>query len=393
MNQNFSSDQLIKLCKEVEITDNGTTKEQLSEDIDEIFSAITTGTFEFELRRSGEFYLTPSLTDKLILRKLNDNLRRLYKDIQSNRRMIVTQVSTLLAETCPFWVLKTDISKFYESINRDRIVEKLQSDSMLSFFSIQLIKKLFSHPLLEDKSGLPRGISISSTLSELFMRKFDRWATSYPGVYFYARFVDDIIIFSYDKSLIEKMESQIDENLEPGLMKNKEKTELFEGRQILETKPLNFLGYKFLITGDQKKKKVDISIAEKKLKKIKSRIVYAFNDFNKTGNFVILEKRIKFLTGNYSIKNRSDGHDLRAGIYYNYVNIKDPNHPVFDELNNFFQRTLHSKRHSFGIKLNARLSAAQRVALGKYSFKNGFKNKVYHRFTYSDLQIITRCWK
>ncbi|WP_414617606.1 antiviral reverse transcriptase Drt3a [Dyadobacter sp. 32] len=393
MNQNFSSDQLIKLCKEVEITNSGRTKEQLSEEIDAIFSEITAGTFDFELSKSAEFYLTPSLTDKLILRKLNDNLRRLYKDVQSNRRMIVTQVSTLLAENCPFWVLKTDISKFYESINRDRIVEKLQSDSMLSYFSIQLIKKLFSHPLLENKSGLPRGISISSTMSELFMRKFDRWATSYPGVYFYARFVDDIIIFSYDRSLLEKMESQIDENLEIGLKKNQQKTQLFDGRQIIEPKPLNFLGYKFLTVGDKQKKKVDISIAEKKLKKIKSRIVYAFNDFNNTGNFAILEKRIRFLTGNYSIKNRSDGHDLRAGIYYNYVNIKNSNHPVFDELNNFLQRTLHSKRHSFGIKLNAKLNSEQRTIIGKYSFKNGFKNKVYHRFTYSELQTITRCWK
>ena len=59
-------------------------------------------------------------------------------------------------------------------------------------------------------------------------------------------------------------------------------------------------------------------IADKKIKKIKNRIIRSLTQFVKTGDFALLENRLKFLTGNYSIKKREKTNDLKAGIYYNY---------------------------------------------------------------------------
>ena len=132
MNQSFNRQQLIKLCKQAEFVDYGLTLTQLGDNLDETFESINKDEFAFEITKVNEYYLTHDLPNKLVLRKLNDNLKRLYKDEQANRRIIISQVKTLLEETCPFWVLKTDIKSFYESIDRDRVIAKFKDDSMLS---------------------------------------------------------------------------------------------------------------------------------------------------------------------------------------------------------------------------------------------------------------------
>lgn len=48
---------------------------------------------------------------------------------------------------------------------------------------------------LSFENGLPRGLSISSVMSELYMKYFDLRIRRLEGVYYYARFVDDIVVF------------------------------------------------------------------------------------------------------------------------------------------------------------------------------------------------------
>src|SRR5690606_21579715 len=141
-----------------------------------------------------------------------------------------------------------------------------------------------------------------------------------------------------------------------------------------EKKPLEYLGYKFSIQPlNRNAKKVKISIAEKKVKKIKTRLILSFVDFLKDSNITILEKRIKFLTGNFSIKSSSgSGHDLKAGIYYNYLFINDLS--PLRELNEFYHKVLNSKSGSFGSKLSAKLTVGDKTRLKKYSFKHGFES-------------------
>jgi hypothetical protein len=404
MNQSFNRQQLIRLCKQAEFVDYGLTLTQLSDNLDETFETINNDKFAFEITKFNEYYLTNDLPNKLVLRKLNDNLKRLYKDEQANRRIIISQVKTLLEETCPFWVLKTDIKSFYESIDRDRVIAKFKDDLMLSFQSMYLLRKVFENPTLSATTGVPRGMNISSTLSEIYMRKFDRWIRRFPGVYYYARFVDDIIVFTNSLQssldLIIVINSKLSE-LADGLEINHTKTELFNGSSlkslnkstgnlIRKSNDLEYLGYRFT---KEKRGKIDylkVSIADKKIKKIKTRIVLAFLDFIKNKEFKLLENRIKFLTGNYSIRKNLDGNDLRAGIYYNYLQVTDLT--IFDELNRFYKKTLFSKNQSFGNKLSLALTSVQKEKLNKYCFKTGFNFKVYNSFKFEEMTAIISCW-
>lgn len=403
MNQSFQRQQLIRLCKKAEYIDYGMTINELNQSLDKSYEEIANDTFEFSLKQVSEYYLTNDLPNKLILRKLNDNIKRIYKDEQANRRIIISQVKTLLSETCPFWVIKTDIKSFYESIDRARLISKFSDDSILSYQSMYLLKKVFENPILAGKSGVPRGMNISATMSELYMRKFDRWIRSFDSVYYYARFVDDIIVFSNSLKdsliLIANLNSQLSE-LAEGLTINQKKTELFDGKtlenldidtgtKLIKKNKLNYLGYSFSVeNGWSKSRKLIVSIAEKKVTKIKTRVIKAFLDFSKNKNFGLLEKRIQFLTGNYSIRKSEEGNSLRAGIYYNYLQVTD--NSVFNELNQSIRKSIFSKSPNFGGKIG--LNPTQKSKLSKYCFLAGFKKKVYFEFSYPEMQEIIKCW-
>lgn len=403
MKQNFNSKELVKYLKKGELIRNELEKDDIIDEVDSIEIEILKETFEFNILDNEEYYLVNDIPEKLILRKLNDNIKRIYKDEQANRKFIIQQVKTLLSEDAPFWIIKTDIKSFYESIDRDRILKKMKDDAMLSYYSINLLKKIFNNSVIAPNSGLPRGLNISSTLSEIYLRKFDKWIHSSAGVYFYARFVDDIIIFLSNKEKALGLYNNLELNLKElcALEINIDKTELIDGAnfKIIDKKNkkksnsnnIEYLGYKFFLdyTGN-KKKKLCVSIADKKVKKIKSRITKSFLDYIKNSDFNLLERRIKFLTGNYGIKKSNDGSVLKAGIFYNYTHLDTDE--VLIELNSYLRKTIYSKKGSLGTKLNVLLNIHQKGVLKKYCFKTGFKKKTYNSFSFTVMSEIIKCW-
>lgn len=123
MKQNFNSKELIKYLKKGELIRNELDIEDVESEIATLEEQVLNESFEFDIKFNDEYYFLENISQKLLLRKLNDNIKRIYKDEQANRKFIIHQVKTLLKETAPFWIIKTDIRAFYESINRDRISE------------------------------------------------------------------------------------------------------------------------------------------------------------------------------------------------------------------------------------------------------------------------------
>lgn len=394
MNQIFSSKELLKFVKQTDIFEYGYSSQELLEnELNEICSQINDREFKLDIKYVHNYFLIDKLGHKLVMRKLNDNIKRIYKDEQANRRIIISQIKILLQEKSPFWILKTDIKKFYESINIESIFSKLKDDAMLSFQSVNILSDLFNNELINSIKGLPRGMNISSILSEIYMRRFDKWIKSYPGVYYYARFVDDIIIFSYSEEFSNSLNDEIKFKLielAEGLEINEKKHKLYKRELCENTYPLEYLGYKFYRESINNKSDIIVSIAVSKVKKIKSRIVIALMAYCKDSNFSLLEKRIKFLTGNYSIRKNSSGNDLRAGIYYNYSEINDTR--VLQDLNIFLCKSVYCRFGSLGRKLVGKFTKTQQKIICKNSFKYGFEKKVYNSFTFEEMKLIIKCW-
>ncbi len=406
MNQNFNSKELKRYLKKGELYRNEIEESQFEEELDNIEKKIIENNFTFNVKKNESYFFVETLPEKLILRKLNDNIKRIYKDEQANRKFVIQQIKVLLAEDAPFWIIKTDIKSFYESIDRNKVFNKLKNDAMLSYYSISLINSVFNNSIVKQNKGLPRGVNISSTLSEIYMRKFDKWIQRFSDVYYYARFVDDIIIFISNKTSAIEMLNGLDIKLKEttsSLQINKSKTELFEGEKIIRIQNLSnhktkkenieFLGYDFRISQESTKKTklITVSIAEKKIKKIKSRIVKTYLDYLKNKDFKLLNQRIKFLSGNYGINKSSDSSVLKAGIYYNYSHLN--NYDKLSELDSFHKKLLFSKKNNLGSNINANLSAHQKSILKKYCFKTGFHKKTYNSFSYQEMGEITNCWK
>lgn len=405
MKQNFDSQELIKYLKKGELIRNELEMEDVESEISKIEEKILDESFEFDIKNNGEYYLLENVSQKLLLRKLNDNIKRIYKDEQANRKFIIHQVKTLLRETAPFWIIKTDIKSFYASIDRDRVFRKLKNDAMLSYYSIFLLRKIFENPIIKPSTGLPRGLNISSSLSEIYMRNFDKAIQRFKDVFFYARFVDDIVIFLNNRDSANELYENLNliiYNQKIDLEINKEKTELIDGSNFKLLKKdyngppihnnIEYLGYKFYLNNlDSKREaKLKISIADKKIKKIKTRIVRSYVDFTLTNDFTLLIKRVKFLTGNYGISKSNDGSILKAGIYYNYTHINDLE--ILKELNQFHKKLIFSKKGNLGVKISDRLSNNQKEILKKHCFIAGYRKKTFNSFSYVEMGRIIQTW-
>lgn len=140
LNQNFSPDNLKKFL--YSRRDQRKLKKQNSFESEEkiltdLSYKVDSQDFKFESISTAQIknkkiVRTKSIKEILILRKLNDNLKRIYGVKQSNRREITKQVYTLLQEINPIHIIRLDIKSFYESIKLDAALEPIFEETLLS---------------------------------------------------------------------------------------------------------------------------------------------------------------------------------------------------------------------------------------------------------------------
>ncbi|WP_445369275.1 antiviral reverse transcriptase Drt3a [Methylomonas sp. BW4-1] len=130
-----------------------------------------------------------------IIKQIQYNIKKLYKVQQSNRYNIICQLRSLLNDGFPKYIIRADIKEFYESISRERLLNKINKDGLLSLSSRTFIKVILNQygKLSGSPVGIPRGIGISAYMAELYMRDFDHAIKNHPELVYYARYVDDII--------------------------------------------------------------------------------------------------------------------------------------------------------------------------------------------------------
>ncbi|WP_192458927.1 antiviral reverse transcriptase Drt3a, partial [Musicola keenii] len=180
------------------------------------------------------------------LKKISHDIKRLYKIKTQIRDDICEQVLRLLETTSSYGIIKIDIKSFYESISYEKILEKLERDKLLSSKSIMLLKTLSRLNFI----GLPRGLSLSPVLSEIFMRDIDEGIKEIPGVYYYSRYVDDIFILTTKRH--ETIFERIREILFQAKININKKTFVKDISEAASSQnntiSFDYLGYKYNIT-------------------------------------------------------------------------------------------------------------------------------------------------
>jgi len=101
---------------------------------------------------------------------------------------------------------KTDIRKFYESVNKTILINKLRNIANDKKF-IELIELM----LVQHKDGISTGSCLSPVLSNLYLLDFDNSLENKS--IFYSRYVDDILVAPEQAQTMESVIKDIDKTL------------------------------------------------------------------------------------------------------------------------------------------------------------------------------------
>jgi hypothetical protein len=362
--------------------------------------------------RGKTVYRVGATPDELVVRKLRLNLKVCSSSLLESRIQIVKCLSLLLEEGVPYRVYRLDIRSFFESFDAAHVLQSISDLRRLSPKSKGLIVNLLARHSDIGGTGIPRGLAISSTLSELMMRDFDACVQRESDTFFFARYVDDIIVVTSARETASDFLAKIRSWLPPALDLNPTKVEIADtGGKVQRIDStvaptllsFDYLGYQFRVRNPLKSetkkinkdgdllRNVEIDIAAKKIKKIKTRLVRSFLEFSKSGDWSLLKDRVAFLTQNFSVYNPKAGGKKIAGIFYSYPLAKEFS-PGLMELDSFLRNATLAKRGRLLASTSGLLSGQQRRALLRYSFSRGHASKSFVHFSPQRIREIQSCW-
>lgn len=166
----------------------------------------------------------PTVRDRIVLSILKDILHELYPECVNRKlpNQYISDIKTYTQGKSSLFYLQTDISRFYDSIDRTILVSKLRlkiSDENI----IRLVEGAICTPTVPNhlgksdikeyasKQGIPQGLAISNILAQIYLSDFDELIQKRK--YFYSRYVDDILIIN-ETTLSNYRINKIKQNLE-----------------------------------------------------------------------------------------------------------------------------------------------------------------------------------
>ncbi len=315
------------------------------------------------VNKKRTYRLESKIENFFLSKKVQLNIKRTYKVKPASRYTILSQLTNLLTDGSPKYIIRTDVSAFFESIPQQVVRNKLNKDHLLSTMSKRVINKVLDEynrlqPHFDSSApkGIPRGVGFSPYLAEIFMRGIDNQIRLMADLVYYARYVDDMILIFIPKSIeasnshtirySQNLEKVFNEN---GLVLSNKKTGYFNilktydqivrkealddngVKSTSERKPanaINFLGYtisanKYTVISGQKRKlayEIAIDLSTRKIENYKKKLKVCFKTFeskrkaNEKKAFELLLTRVMFLTGNTRL--RSNKSKILIGVYY-----------------------------------------------------------------------------
>lgn len=153
----------------------------------------------------------PTIRDRIVLLAIKEYLHELFPD-SINKKLpnsyIRDIINYLNKDSKKKYYYKVDITKYYDTINRQLLLEKL-SEKGLDNSVLKMIQnaietptvpqntKKSNYPEFKTTLGVPQGLSISNILAQIYIEEVDSILNKRK--YFYTRYVDDILILNDSK--------------------------------------------------------------------------------------------------------------------------------------------------------------------------------------------------
>lgn len=412
--QSYNKNSLNKLIRRGDFRDTkGMTHEVFREQLIQLAIKSASDGFEtinplekIHLKKKPAYKVT-NLHDQLVLRKMGANLKRYLTKTHTNRSRVTSSLRSLLEEAVPYTIVRLDISAFYESINSAILIESIESLTNLNPYTKLQLRNLLKHYENLGGTGVPRGVGLSSILSDLYMQNFDSKVSGLDQVYYYARYVDDmILVVNPKKSAV--IVSEIENILPTGLKLNEKKTRCCSACLDINTSDkrcyrdsalvVEFLGYEFLVENPAKlpsqgkRRKVRTEISRAKVDRIKKRMMRSLLSFARNGDFQLIRDRFKYLSSNFGITDKNTGKRVLAGIFYGYPLLND-NAESLRELDAFLRALIFHQHGRFSGANAVAFSSKQRRKLLAFSFVKGHRERNYVNFSTRRIGKIQECWR
>lgn len=362
----------------------------ITDNLDAISSVICQGSFKVKINAvSGPLKKAIYTTGHdaysyFAIKQILFNLSRLYKIKQGDRDSISNQLSIILSDSFPKVIIRTDFRYFYESIPRNKLLERINYDTLLSHPSKRVIRNILRQyaDISHNSLGVPRGIGISAYLAELYLKDFDSALRSHPEVIYYARYVDDVVVIFTPSPLSRSTDylaliADLAENY--ALKLNKAKTKCLSIPSSSDQN-LDYLGYSYKWS----KNNLSIVMSRKRYLRYLNRLKRCFELYSRSAlvdeksSRRLLFKRIRFLVSNTHLV--SNKRRAKVGIYFSNRHIT--NQRYLELLDDWLLRLTQST--SMPRRAKTRLSS--------YSFVIGFNEQRYTQYKLNELAAITKAW-
>lgn len=270
---------------------------------------------------------------------LQRNLVHLFNVEMVNRHSVMKNLKLLLNTQTPLYIIRTDISGFFESIPQERLLRLIDRNSLLGTKAKGMVKKVLKeYERIKDigrvpaAQGVPRGIGISSPLSEIYMDRLDKIIRDRREVVFYARYVDDIFIIlsslgeakdikGYYRDLIDLF-SRYGLALQPeGSAKCKLTDKFSKDTGGTVNEDFTYLGYHLYLEKKKNELKTIFGLSDHRKQTLKERIDHCFDHFADIVKVDPLQARhdlldgLNIISGNIRLSKAKSG--VKVGFFYN----------------------------------------------------------------------------
>ena len=351
--------------------DYSLTEEEIDFWCGECKNAVQNGTYDFstfsrepysQMGKKRIIYSFEKLSvENMLCHYLKRQLDRAFHIKYASRSKIINLLFNTLAATKnmnDFVIVRADFKSFFDSVRSKYVYEKYILPSLIKREDKQLLEKY-----VDIFNYCYAGLCLSNGMTEIICKDFDivlKARLSESGVFFYERYVDDILVMFNNYISEDKIKSIINEAIREvfgtcpvRLSNGPGKFSYISRRNISPSQSFTFLGYEFFLilkTSNGKGKEAicfEYGITSKKRIKYMNIIERAFIDYKSTGNEELFRQRLKIFSSRVVIARQILGSSfdwLTKGVVANYNELQHYseylNADTRDYLKNLFYKLL-----------------------------------------------------
>jgi len=332
--------QIWSVIRELDYTLDDNTVETMTDDI---YNKILSNIYDFssynceiytQQNKKRKIYTYDKLSvENVLCHYLKKQIDNIFNIRYASRSKIMNRLFNTLPvmkNMNDFVIIRADFKSFFDSVLSEHVYNEYVKQSLLKRNDKEILETY-----IQIFEFCYAGLCLSNGLTEIICREFDNHIMARLekyGVFFYERYVDDMLIitnsFLAQDKFMEIMDETIIEvfgNCPVKININAGKFSYITKRNLATDNRFNFLGYDFNMKQDTNKIYFEYGIAAKKINKYANIIEKAFQEYSKTNDMEKLRQRIKLYSSRVVIGRAIEGRNfdwLTKGVIANYNELR-----------------------------------------------------------------------